>query len=123
MKNEELKKAAIIRAEGEAEAAKLIADAVGRSGPGKKMLHYRDRSDCDKKDRGGAGHYRDVGQESERDVRQREVAQYAHDSCHSRTACCQQSLNKESITLIEHLLQFSLLITSIIIEIPLSFSR
>jgi len=34
MKNEELKKAAIIRAEGEAEAAKLIADAVGRSGPG-----------------------------------------------------------------------------------------
>jgi len=34
MKNEELKKAAIIRAEGEAEAAKLIAEAVGRSGPG-----------------------------------------------------------------------------------------
>jgi hypothetical protein len=34
MKNEELKKAAIIRAEGEAEAAKLIADAVGSSGPG-----------------------------------------------------------------------------------------
>jgi len=34
MKNEELKKAAIIRAEGESEAAKLIADAIGKSGPG-----------------------------------------------------------------------------------------
>jgi prohibitin 1 len=34
MKNEELKKAAIIRAEGEAEAAHLVADAVGKSGPG-----------------------------------------------------------------------------------------
>jgi prohibitin 1 len=34
MKNEELKKAAIIRAEGESEAARLIADAIGRSGPG-----------------------------------------------------------------------------------------
>lgn len=36
MKNEELKKAAIIRAEGEAEAAKLIDDAVRKSGTGNK---------------------------------------------------------------------------------------
>ena len=40
MKNEELKKAAIIRAEGESEAAKLIADAVGKSGPGTILLYW-----------------------------------------------------------------------------------
>eukprot|EP00830_Metopus_es_P008757 TRINITY_DN18502_c0_g1_i1.p1 TRINITY_DN18502_c0_g1~~TRINITY_DN18502_c0_g1_i1.p1 ORF type:complete len:328 (-),score=90.45 TRINITY_DN18502_c0_g1_i1:65-949(-) len=34
MKNEELKKAAIIKAEGEAESAQLIAEAIGKSGPG-----------------------------------------------------------------------------------------
>jgi hypothetical protein len=34
MKNEEMKKAAIIHAEGEAEAAELISRSVAESGPG-----------------------------------------------------------------------------------------
>lgn len=58
MKNEELKKAAIIRAEGEAEAAHLIADAVGKSGPGKTLFgKNKNRSYCNKKDRSSTRNY------------------------------------------------------------------
>ena len=34
MKNEEMKKAAVIRAEGEAESARLISEAIRNAGPG-----------------------------------------------------------------------------------------
>jgi regulator of protease activity HflC (stomatin/prohibitin superfamily) len=36
-----MKKAAILRAEGEAEAARLVAEAVGKAGPGIKFSNDR----------------------------------------------------------------------------------
>jgi len=47
--SEEMKKAAILRAEGEAEAARLVAEAVGKAGAGIKF--FNNRFDWYKKDR------------------------------------------------------------------------